>query len=372
MSRRKQSRFGAISTISTAPVAIGNSVRGSAPITMPVKDGVRAVGRDFAFSMLGTVAAANDWTCVGGFPVTPSVLQTSILRSYAQMYAKFKVNKINAHYITSSPTTQAGDILFYYERDRNGPMVDSTSNGFLPYVLSDPHTIIGPQWTNHTLVVEPSDDWNTTNYGMTTDLNEDSCGSIFLFSKTASASSPGYVLIDYDITFTELSINPRAGILPISRGKWSATTLHGSGAVTAAVSPFEVGILGTNINGTDAAAPVGLLTGDIYKVFFDVTNSTISGTNPSWNISGGTLNNTNVLQIPVNSANSVPITIDDGFTCYAAFLTTSICRLYATYANAQAGALPLVWGATGNVVAFDVCVWMSYVGSNNANLESSY
>jgi hypothetical protein len=86
-------------------------------------------------------------------PITPCCLPSSILRNYCQMFNKFRVNKVIVHYITSSPTSQAGDVLFYYEKDRLAPMADYSSSSFLPYVLSDPHTVIGPQWTNHSAVI---------------------------------------------------------------------------------------------------------------------------------------------------------------------------------------------------------------------------
>ena len=97
--------------------------------------------------------------------------------------------------------------MFYYERDPSSPMADYTSSNFLPFVLSDPNTVIGPQWTNHSMLVNPTADWKTTLFGNQVDLEEQTAGSLFLFSKTSSANSPGYILIDYDISFKELAVN---------------------------------------------------------------------------------------------------------------------------------------------------------------------
>ena len=135
------------------------------------------------------------------------------------MFNKFKVNSVTFHYITSSPTSQAGDVMFYFEKDCLSPMVDYSNSSFLPYVLSDMNTIIGPQWTNHSIRLKPSPDFKTTLFGNQTDINEQAEGVIHFFSKTNASNSPGYLLIDYDFTFKEMSVNPRAGSLPIARGQ---------------------------------------------------------------------------------------------------------------------------------------------------------
>jgi hypothetical protein len=357
-----------VTSITTAPVAIGNSISGSTALTLPLKNGNRAVGRDFAFSIKASVAAANDWTLVGGFPVTPSCLQASVLRSYAQMYSKFKVNRLHVHYITSSPTSQAGDIVLYYERDRMGPMVDSTNQGFLPFMLSDSHTILGPQWQNHTMVVTPSDGFNNTDYGVNSDLNEDSCGSVFVFSKTNAASSPGYVIIDYDISFTELCINPRAGILPISRAKWFSSCIGKTAvAVTAGTTVFEPVIQGVDISGVNAAGPTGLAAGDIYKIIIDVTNSTVSGTNAAWT----NVNTSNLLEYSTSGSNFLTTTIDDGTTFYGMMISPTLMRLYLTLSNAQTDTNFCYYAATATVT-FNLCISMSYVGSKGINNQASY
>jgi len=52
----------AVSTINTAPVAIGNSIKGAKSIIQPSKNGgVRIIGRDFMFAPIGTGAVLG-WT----------------------------------------------------------------------------------------------------------------------------------------------------------------------------------------------------------------------------------------------------------------------------------------------------------------------
>ncbi len=304
-------RHGAVTSISTAPVSIGNSVRGSQPQTTTYQDGARVVGRDFAFQCLGTASAISNWELIGGMPITPCVMPSSVLRNFCQMYNKFKVNKVCIHYITSSPTSQSGDILFYYERDRFAPMVDYSNSSFLPYVLSDSNTVIGPQWSNHSMVIDPVKDWKTTLFGNQTDLNEDACGSIFMFSKTSGTNSPGYILIDYDITFREMSVNPRAGSLPIARGQMSTFGFgHNAVAVTAGTA-YPAGIRGTDISGINSQYPSGYRNGDIYKCTVCATSSLLLNTWTSVNLSN---------LFTYSSDIDTPVVIDDGFTFYIALV----------------------------------------------------
>lgn len=357
--------FGPVSTINTAPVAIGNSIRGAKPRVVQVADGVRITGRDFAFNCKSTVAAATDWSLIGGMPLTPSVLPSSVLRSYTQMYSKFKVNRVMMHYITSSATSQTGDVLFYYERDASSPMFDFTNSSFLPAVLSDPHTIIGPQWTNHTLLIEPTDGFNFTNFGTNVDFNESSCGSVFLFSKTSSANSPGYILCDYDITFKELNVNPRAGILPVSRGQCNYVTIGVTASVVTTATAMTLLIQGLNPDGTASANPTGTLPGDIFKCVALLTDSTVSGVNSTW------VNATasNLMAYP-SIAGSAAIVLDDGFTFYSSWNGTNHVPA-PTLADSITNVQPFKYGVNATVT-FSLCCMMELVYSVNSATQSSY
>lgn len=315
--------FGPVSTINTAPVSVGNSVRGSAPRVTQTTDGARVVGRDFAFALSGTASTVTGWELIGGMPITPAVLPSSVLRNYCQMFNKFKVNSVTVHYITSSPTSQAGDIMFYFEKDRLAPMVDYSNSSFLPYVLSDPHTVIGPQWTNHSMVIKPARDWKSTLYGSLDDINEDAEGTIFFFSKTNAANSPGYLLIDYDIQFRELSVNPRAGTLPIARGQSTFVCFNSTASLTAGSSIDWNITTGKTINNVTSAAPTGAIPGDIYKCVLQVTAS--QQVNAAWT---GTpaITTANMLQY---GGSDRALTLDDGITFYVHYVATT-WRLYPT------------------------------------------
>lgn len=358
--------FGPVSQINTAPVSVGNSIRGSKPRVSQTTNGARVVGRDFAFALASSAALITNFELIGGMPVTPCALPSSVLRNYCQMFQKFKVNKIVVHYITSSPTSQAGDILFYYERDALAPMCDYTNSSFLPFVLSDGNTVIGPQWTNHSMLVTPTPEWKTTLYGNMTDLNEDKSGTIFMFSKTNAANSPGYVLIDYDISFKELAVNPRAGTLPVARAQSNFICLTSATNLTAGGSMPWTFATGKTISNTTSALPTSGQDGDIYKVRLQVTSSQL--VNAAW--SGPTLPTVgNILRY----SDDRTLTIDDGFTCYGlvtAGATTMV--LFPTLENAVSNTRNLEAGLTSNPAVINLCAEIQLIRNVDDFTQSSY
>lgn len=366
-SMRAPATFGPVTAINTAPVSVGNSVRGSAPRVTTTTDGARIVGRDFAFALASTPATVTGWELIGGMPLTPACLPSSVLRNYCQMFNKFKVNRFVVHYITSSPTSQAGDVLFYYEKDRYAPMVDYSNSSFLPYVLSDPHTVIGPQWTNHSVILAPTKDWKTTLFGMGSDMNEDSEGTLFFFSKTNAANSPGYLLIDYDLQFKELSVNPRAGSLPIARAQSSFIGLTLPATTTAGNAITWSTNTANSISNTASVMPNGTSAGDIYKVIFQITASTI--VNSAWSATtGGPPTVSNVLQY----ADDTAITLDDGFTCYGRVGGSNTMLLYNNLESAVTDSGRLEAQTSFTVANVKICAEIQYVRSVSSGLQSSY
>lgn len=364
----KKGSFGPVSAINTAPVSVGNSVRGASPSVTQTSDGARVVSRDFAFALASTPAAVTGWEMIGAMPITPAVLPCSILRNYCQMFNKFKVNSFRVHYITSSPTSQAGDVMLYYEKDRFSPMVDYSNSSFLPYVLSDPNTVIGPQWTNHSVTLRPTRDWKTTLYGNQSDLNEDAEGTLFFFSKTNAANSPGYLLIDYDIQFKELSVNPRAGSLPIARGQATFIGLSSvSNSITAGNGAVWSWAVAKNVTGATSTGPTGAMSGDIYKCVIQYT-ATIPVGNTAW--SGSTTPTAdNMFQY---GGTNRDITIDDGLTFYASFNTGSSLQLFPSLEAAVANSDAIEWQTTITSLVFSLCAEIHLVRNVTDLTQSSY
>lgn len=354
--------MGPVSTINSAPVAIGNSIRGTQSLVRPIANGVRVVGRDFMFTPIGTVSTVTGWCMSGGTPLSPAAFGDSIMRQYMQMYQKFRWKNLVVHYITSSATSTSGDVMFYRAKNRDSVFLNQTSSSLLPFVISDPQTVIGPQWTNHSAAIQVTGTWKSTDYGMNSDINEFADGELFLLTKTSSTESPGYVLFDYEVEFAEMQISPRLLSLPLPRCQYSNAVLTTVGAKTQGTEADFLLTSGTNLSGTTSAVPTGWAQGDVYKIVFDATNSTFTV---------GTV--ANVLQINVNAATTESLSVTDGLTLYAVAATTGgTISLYTSAAAAYACANPLQYGAT-LTFNFQIQCWFSLIGCiNNVGLKPNY
>jgi hypothetical protein len=381
LSSRSNPTFGAVSTINTAPVAIGNSMRGATPTVLRTgNDSVRLIGRDFAQTAYNSGSATN-WLPVAGFPLTPNCFVSSVLRNYCQMYNKFKFNKLRLHYITSSPTSSSGDILFQVNANRTDPAPNWTGANFLPYALSKPETIIGPQWTNHTMEIVPKGPARTLDLGQNIDTDYQAQGEVFLFSKTSSTDSPGYLMIDYDVSFFEQSINPKQGLLPNPLLLYQPIQLVWTTTALTANTTQPTPTVGTRGPGSSAITAITSSTsyksGDIYKFVVDLTNTNMS----AYTVSAGSVPTASTLFTESANAVNTALTLADGYTMYIVIYSSSSITFHATFAQALTASQRLISGVTATPNSYaetatvpSAGVWLmgytSYVGSiNPASLQ---
>ncbi len=355
-------KFNPVSSISKAPVAIGNTIRGVNTTTRVTKMGQACVGRDFMFTPIAPGAVAN-WTMVGACPLSPTAFADSNIRQYAQVYNKFRFLSFTAHFITSSPTSTNGDVMFYYAKNRESAYLNQTSVNLLPFVMSDPNAVLGPQWQNMSATFDVNTSWLSLDYGMEDSPKDYAAGELFLLTKTSNTESPGYVIFDYEIEFGERSIQPRLLSLPITREIYTQTGLGVVGGNTTINAPYALTIGGNNISGSASAWPVGILDGDIYKVILDRTNSTfIAGSN----------NILNSLYGHEVAGSTGTIVYSDGFTCYAVYnANVGGIYLYLNAAAAYAGSPNRIfWASNTGAINVTIQLWMSYVGSTNYTLAN--
>lgn len=355
MSSRSNPTFGNVATINTAPVAIGNSLRGMKTQMLQTSTGVRVLGRDFGFALTGS-ASITAWVLVGGMPLNPACLPSSALRNIYLMYNQYRLKNFCAHYITSSSTSSTGDIMFYCRRNEGSALPRPTNSTFLPFVLTDEFTVIGPQWTNHTFCLKPTGNWLDTDYGATGELANYNEFDLFLYSKTSTSDSPGYILIDYEFEFKELSLNPRAGIISTVAGaqaQWqqiglSFTGSQSSGNIAQAAAYNSNTITG---NPNTSWSPT---QGDIYEVILDVSNSTF--TTPS--------SSSSVFREAMNGQ-TLTITITDGLVLYMTFSNVSsslAMEFYLNIESAVSNVNPIQWGSTATYSVV-LLAWVKVVTS---------
>lgn len=352
----------AVSTISRAPVAIGNTVRGTQTVERMTRMGRACMGRDFMFTPVAPGAVAN-WTMVGGCPLSPTAFADSLLRQYAQMYNKFRFLSFTAHFVTSSPTSTNGDIMFYYGKNRESPYLNQTSSNLLPFVMSDPNAVLGPQWQNLSATFDVDSEWKSLDYGIDDSPKEYAAGELFLLCKTSNTESPGYVIFDYVIEFGEKSIQPRLLSLPITREIYSQLGVAVPSGATVVNTPFSLRSSGNNISGSASTYPIGIADGDIYKCIIDISNSTLGV---------GATSITSALYGHEFAGSTGTITMSDGFTCYAVYnLALNAFGLFLNCTSAYNGSTNRIfWASATGPITATIQIWLSYVGSNSYLLSN--
>jgi len=349
--------FGPVTTIDTAPVSIGNSFQGAAPITIPIRDGMRVKGRDYLLRLDSTLQIyVDDWTLVGGAPITPACLIASAVKGFNNTYAQFMVHAVAFHFITSSNTAHDGNVMLYTAKDRKLPLPSTSNPNFMPFILSDHNTTMGPVWRNTSSIYVPDPVWRSTSPFDGESLHEQAAGEFFVFTKfntnsTTIPASPGYILIDYDISFREMSLNIRNLTFPCSRMKYVQVGLTLTNPVLSNVVEFST--IGTFMDGSSSNSPTGWLLGDIYKVTLNLNNN------------GGITQPQNWFSVNVpiaGGANIQNVVANDGFTCYGIMNRTDAMVLFPNYPTANAEQTPLLW-RTLAAGTYTTIAYVSLVGN---------
>jgi hypothetical protein len=358
--------FGPVTRLNTAPVAVGNSIRGVGSRVDTIRGGVRVTGRDYMFAGKYT-DSIETWCLVGGTPLSPAAFGNSVLANYMRNYGKFRFRYFTAYYITNSPTSTSGSVMFYYGKNRESVFLNQTSSALLAVVLSDPNTVIGPQWVNHEINVSVTGDWKSTDYGMYADPSDFADGELFLLSKTSSTATPGYVLFDYVIEFADLQIQPRLLTFPMPRAQYFNTNLGQTAMAVITNQTTQTHrpvVVGNDLSGTAATLPTGIAVGDVYKVIIDLTNSSPA----SWT----NCTSANLFYAGIGAAGWA-LTLQDGFTCYAVYYGANTFVFYSTINEAfSGGGGEIQYGLTATIT-FNLQCWISLVGSiSSTNLIPNF
>lgn len=285
------------------------------------------------------------------------------------MYAEFTVHGYSFHYVTAAPTSVVGDMMFYVNKDRGSALLDTSNSNFMSVVLSDPNTVIGPLWKNHTAVYTPVFRTYTTNILNDEPLRDEGPGELFVYSKTgvdSTIGSPGYVVVDFDITFRTLQTNYRDLTFPIARLKYAH---YGLGYATDVATTAGVeAVMRTNTSRLDGTASIisndpAARLGDVYKVVMC----------PQYGAYAGGVSPSNLLlyqtRVGVETAvGNTAITIDDGFTCFGVYnsATNGTMMLYPTFVGAMSQQSPYLWGVTTTASQWTLPSWLSLVGNVGA------
>lgn len=357
------SPFAGVSEVDSAPIAIGNTLRSVKPIVKQTKGGTIVVGRDFVMPMGGIASAVTTWCLCGGTPLTPAALVASALRGFFSSYERYRVIRLQLHYITSSPTSLPGDVLLLYHENRGGPKVNHNSANFLSYALSSANAVLGPQWSNKSVNISVGSDWKLTDFFNSEDLQHQSDGEILLYGRATSngisPDSPGYLVIDYEVEFQHLMVNPRIVTLPTGLIKWFNVGLR-----TGIISPtsgdkVEFHAFSADNNTELTSTSPGDGGGYVFQVVLDLDASL-------YNPNGMVLSSMWSTKLDDGGGlNAFALTT--GTTIYGVSYGLPAMNLYPTYPAALSGR-PFVWTTTSSNINIGMNMSLSLCG----NVSSAY
>lgn len=361
--------FRGVSEVSVAPVSLGNTVRSIKQTVVPIPNGIKVVGRDFVQTLAGVTTAYTGWVLSGGFALSPMSLNATGLRGFFQTYEQYRWDKCVAHYITSSPTSLPGDVLMVYHSNHGGPKVDHTSSNFLSYALSTDSALIGPQWTNHSVeIITTPHEWFGTDVLNAEDVAHQADGELLVYTRNTTngtqADAPGYLLIDYEVSFRRRMLNARVQTLPSSLFKWRVTGLHvnTATAVNDIVSTdFLLSAVATN--GVPVIPP-GAAIGDIFQIVIDTQAAVVANTTlaTAWRMNIGGTGDPSV-------GTYIVLPIVNGMTIYGVIGSVAgngSIALFPNYDAVFSGVNTIRWNVGAAGVILDVGATVCCVGSVNS------
>jgi len=308
-------------SVSSAPVSIGTTMAASKPTTVPIKDGVRASGREFLVSV--QQANSTNFQIGALAPLHPAYYPASVMGSLARTYQEYRFTKVAIHFVTKQPTSTNGEVLIDYSPNVLEPLENGASSQFLARAMTRGKAILGPIWTNHSIVVDTDTTWRKVDAFNSTVFNDNVLGEVQVYTLTSTADTSGYLLIDYELEFRHTMFSPHSSILPISFGAGAAYTLNNSVA-TVVGNAF----LATAGNITSSS------NGSIWRFICDIDQSTASvgnytnqfQTTIEWNSSNAST---------VNSVSNTTALVD-GTALYLLVIGSTVA-VYASYEAALIG-----------------------------------
>lgn len=333
------SPFSGVSQVSAAPVSIGNTIRSTALTVRRTGDGVVAIGRDFVQVVGGTTNSFTNWTLQGGMALSPMALNASSLRGYFQSHQQYRFIKLCAHYVTSSPTSTSGDIMIMYHANHGGPKVDHTSNNFMAYALSTASTVLGPQWTNHSVDIHTKSNWLGTDVLNAEDVEHQADGELLVYTKNTTnvniADAPGYLLLDYEVEFKSLMTNPRIASIPSGVFKWFPTAAFINATATAG-DPVRIDVnTASTYNGLAGTVPPNTSQGTIFQMVLDFQSASFGILTPASLTTLFAINQARNAAGTVTGSMVYPVAT--GTTLYTVFRGATLMDVYPSYPAVFAG-----------------------------------
>lgn len=305
-------------TVTSAPVAIGTSLRSQVGQVTALANGVVVRGRDIVSTVKQT--SSVEWQLAALCPIHPAYYIGTALSNFVRTYAKFKFRRLAVHFITKMPTSVTGEVLVSHRRNAVEPSEDGNSAQFVSRAMSRPDSTIGPIWTNHSVEINVDDQYRLVDC-FVTDWADNVLGDVEVYVNSNSASDAGYLMFEYECEFREAMYSPHQTTIPLGLGASQNLTIAIQGYTPGTtITSYDARMI---INGGDQ--PDDRYRMSVWKVTLDLDLSTIGAWKPAFTMPVMTPGSTTISY----SATTSTLSFRDGTTFWA------VCGSQAGSAGSQ-------------------------------------
>jgi len=216
------------------------------------------------------------------------------------------------HYITRQPTSATGEVLMFSRNEVTEVFPSYNATDFLAVAFSMKNALMGPIWSNHSIRLPSSKLLGETNPLMDEDIDDSLVGEVAVLMQSGVTDTAGYLIFDYDFTFSEPMYSLHTTSIPISTGPYDIK------AFLDTANP----VLAASVSWACDSEFSALSNGTVFKVVLNVTGTTF----------GGVLTAANAFRI-VNVTQTENIAVVDGTTLYAV-VNGSNLQVYPSLASA--------------------------------------
>lgn len=251
----------------SAPVAVGTTIRASKPTLTRTNDSARMAGRDF----IASVECSGSTSSFGlgkSALLSPAYFASTFLGNIARSFEKYHWNKLRIHYVPKVATNAKGQIILCSQRSVTEPGLQPESGTFLQRAMSQGNAVFSPLWTAAYIDIDVDNEFRLVDPTTTSDLDDCIHEELQVYTQSPDVGQVGYLIAEYDVTFKEPIYQPHSTSIPIVTGPGLRVQLTASAAINA-VSDAAVF--------AEPAGTIGLATvpnGTVYRGVFDLQGST--------------------------------------------------------------------------------------------------